>query len=123
MMAASTIMSEENHVDKVEKPKLPTSKDFEQKFLDYFYQLADDDGNVRKQASVDIIRSVLSPASTVRIVAYLKFTNCSHNICNLSWHAFNRNLNYCTLLDVWCKDWHPQGNMQDTDSMSHLSHF
>ena len=77
MMAASTIMSEENHVDKVEKPKLPTSKDFEQKFLDYFYQLADDDGNVRKQASVDIIRSVLSPASTVHIVAYLKFTNCS----------------------------------------------
>ena len=59
-MAAGMVI---DHVANVEKQKLPTSKGLDQKYLDYFYNLADISSNVRLKASLDIIQNVLATAS------------------------------------------------------------
>lgn len=79
-MAAGITMVEENHVESIEKPKLPMCKDFEQKFLDYFYQLAHGDADIRQTASVNVIRSVLSSRAPVCRLYELFSCSCSKTL-------------------------------------------
>ena len=70
-MAAS--MVSDNHVASAEMPKMETSKGLSEKFLDHFWKLAESDAATRLQASVEIIKNVLStdaPVVVSKVCAY-----------------------------------------------------
>ena len=54
-----------NHVVAAETKKSSTTRGLNQKFLDYFWKLAEPDPNTRLEASLEIIKCVNSSDSTV----------------------------------------------------------